>query len=49
MGNIRRLLKINVDFQNNFYKKQTNPKLQDVVHNICRARDSEHIVLASKL
>ena len=42
MGNMRRLLKINVNFKQYIYKKQTNPKSQDVFHNICRVRDSEH-------
>ena len=52
MGIMRRLLIINVNFPKKCTKKNT--KSQDVFHNICRVRDSEHsrkrnIVLASKL
>ena len=43
MGNMRRFMKINVDLKKTYiYKKETNPKSQDVSHNICRVRDSEH-------
>ena len=52
MGIMRRLLKINVDFQKikNKTKKKPNAKLQDVSHTIYRVRDSEHnknMILAS--
>ena len=40
MGNMRRLLKINVDLKK-MYKKMSS-KSQDVFHNMGRVRDSEH-------
>ena len=36
---MRRFLKINVDFP---IKNVREKKSQDVFHNICRVRDSEH-------
>ena len=41
MGNMSRLLKINVNFKNKYRNKQ-NSKSQDVFHYICRVRDFEH-------
>ena len=41
MRNMRKLLKINVAFKKKtFTRKKINS--QDVFHNICRVRDSEH-------